>query len=187
MNAGYLKNKYKTLLILFFIVILAGIGSRIFNKKNINNVILEGTSKTEIIISMYREDKRSLFPKAADVSVEEVVKFISKEKIVLVDVREGYEQKVSMIKGAVTKKNFEKNIDKYKNHTIVVYCTIGNRSGRYISNFKDKRFKVYNLIGGILSWVNEGRKVYSNNEAVKRVHVFGDKWNLLPDNYEAVW
>jgi hypothetical protein len=45
-----------------------------------------------------------------------------------------------------------------------------------------------NLAGGILAWVGEGMPVTdSRGVPVRRVHVFGPKWNALPPGYKAVW
>lgn len=51
--------------------------------------------------------------------------------MVLVDVRAPAETAVSMIPGAVTKAAFEQAAAHYAHHTVVAYCTIGYRSGKY--------------------------------------------------------
>jgi sodium/bile acid cotransporter 7 len=46
---------------------------------------------------------------------------------------------------------------------------------------------VYNLRGGILAWVHDGGTVYDQNGETRRIHVYGRKWNLAPNSYQAVW
>ena len=38
-----------------------------------------------------------------------------------------------------------------------------------------------------IAWVHDAGKVYSENRETNRIHVYEKKWNLGPDNYEAVW
>src|SRR5690606_35835605 len=47
---------------------------------------------------------------------------------IIVDVRSDEEMNVSMIKGAISKKNFEESITDYKEREILVYCTVGTRA-----------------------------------------------------------
>jgi sodium/bile acid cotransporter 7 len=44
-----------------------------------------------------------------------------------------------------------------------------------------------NLRGGLLAWVHAGGKVYDANGETRRIHVYGRKWNLAPNGYDAVW
>lgn len=144
-------------------------------------------AKEQKIQQMYLEYKRSYFSSVADISAEEVLK-LDDEQIVLVDLRSSREQKISMIAGAITKEEFEKNINKYKMKKIILYCTIGNRSGQYALKLKEKGIKVHNLIGSILSWVHAGGEVVdSQGKTTNRVHVYGPKWDLLPEGYERLW
>jgi predicted sulfurtransferase len=53
------------------------------------------------------------------------------ENIILIDVRDKNERVVSKIPGSISKEQFEKNIENYKNNKVVVYCTIGYRSAQF--------------------------------------------------------
>ncbi|MCK5551872.1 MAG: rhodanese-like domain-containing protein, partial [Deltaproteobacteria bacterium] len=97
------------------------------------------------------------------------------------------EQEVSMLPGAITSEEFEGNMEKYQDKTIVVYCTIGNRSGHYTKHLIEKGIRAYNLRGSILAWIHAGQRLVSDGEETRRVHVYGRKWNLAPKEYEAVW
>ena len=51
--------------------------------------------------------------------------------MVLVDVRSAPERDVSMIAGAISSQQYEADPSAYGDRTIVLYCTIGYRSGKY--------------------------------------------------------
>lgn len=132
----------------------------------------------------YRDD----FPGILEISADELAARRAQEDVVIVDVREPEERAVSTIPGAVAGDAFEHDLDTYRDKTIVVYCTIGYRSGRYVAKLKERGIDAYNLEGSILSWVHAGQPVVApNGSETKRVHVYGSKWDLLPDGYEAVW
>lgn len=88
-----------------------------------------------------------------------------KEGFVILDVRTPEEYEEGRIDGS-------ENIDYYgddfrerieildKDRTYLVYCRSDNRSGRVLKLMSDLGFKkVYNLIGGITRWQNEGPPV----------------------------
>jgi rhodanese-related sulfurtransferase len=142
--------------------------------------------KLDKINELYEKYKRS-FPDVPDVSVEELIALRREQDVVLVDVREKREQRVSMLPGAIPSREFEKNIENYKGKTIVVYCTIGSRSGHFTRELIQKGFTAYNLRGGILAWIHAGQQLVSEGKETRRVHVYGRRWNLAPKGYEAVW
>ena len=74
-----------------------------------------------------------------------------------------------------------------KNKKIVLYCTIGNRSGRYAKKLRQQKIESYNLVGGILAWAWDEGQLIDSQGLTKRVHVYGARWNLLPNSYEAVY
>lgn len=139
------------------------------------------------ILEMYQAYKSKSFPGIADITVEEYQALKKEEEIVLVDVREPREQEVSMIPGAINKAEFEKNLSPYQNDTIVLYCTIGYRSGLYTQKLQKKNYHAMNLIGGVLAWAHAGQLFVGPKGETRRVHVYGEKWNLLPRGYEGVW
>jgi sodium/bile acid cotransporter 7 len=147
---------------------------------------LTDEEKLARIYEMYEGYKKS-FPDTPDVSVEELLAMRENGDVVLVDGRKKKEQKVSMIPGAIPSEEFEKNIEQYKDKTIIVYCTIGSRSGKYAKRLIKKGMRAYNLKGSILAWIHAGQGLVSEGEETRRVHVYGRKWNLAPEGYEAVW
>jgi rhodanese-related sulfurtransferase len=137
------------------------------------------------IEKMYRKYRQS-FAEVPDKNLEHISKF-KKEKVCIIDVREEKEYSVSMLKGAITKKEYYDNKEKYKDHMIIVYCTVGYRSGMYSRELLKERKNVFNLRGGILAWINDGGKLYKDEKETKTVSVYGKQWNLVPKEYKAVW
>ncbi|NOY70819.1 MAG: rhodanese-like domain-containing protein [Gammaproteobacteria bacterium] len=121
-----------------------------------------------------------------EIRVSELL-LLSESQRVLVDVREKNEIQVSIIPGALTQQQFEQNIKKYQDTIVVVYCTIGYRSGRYVNRLRKKNIDAYNLAGGVLAWAHAGQFFSHNGQKSKKVHVYGEQWNLLPSGYEAVY
>jgi rhodanese-related sulfurtransferase len=144
-------------------------------------------SRVEQIETLYQKYKEN-FQEAPDLSVAETTKRLENDNVILVDNREREEQEVSMIPDAITDEEFERNMQAYRDDVIIVYCTIGNRSGHYAKRLRSQGFEAYNLKGGILSWAHAGKEfVDDQGNKTHRAHVYGSKWSLLPDGYEAVW
>ncbi len=137
------------------------------------------------IEKMYRKYRQS-FAEVPDQNMESL-KALKKDKLCFIDVREEKEKKVSIIKNAIDKATYIKNKDQYIDHKIIVYCTIGYRSGLVARELLKERKDVYNLRGGILAWINDGGVLVNDKKETKEVHVYGVKWNIVPENYKAIW
>jgi rhodanese-related sulfurtransferase len=60
---------------------------------------------------------------------------------------------------------------------IVVYCSVGHRSGLVARRLKELGFtNVRNLYGGIFLWYNEGYPVYCDMRPVDRIHPYNAVW-----------
>lgn len=139
------------------------------------------------IESMYGDYKK-YFPQVKEISAEEIVQRRAKERMVFVDVRTDAERAVSVIPGAISESEFEAGRSRYLQSPVVVYCTIGYRSGLFVKNFGSSIAEVYNLKGGVLAWAGAGQEFLdANGNSTRKVHVYGRKWNLLPPEYSAVW
>lgn len=144
-------------------------------------------SEPAIIARMYRNYAED-FPDVEAITVTELQQWQQQKDIVLVDVRDPKERAVSILPGAISKAEFERDRDRYQNKTIVPYCTIGYRSGLYAQNLQTQGFRVFNLAGSILSWTHAGGSlINSDGSATHQVHVYGRQWNLTAEGYEAVW
>ncbi|MGE3975931.1 MAG: rhodanese-like domain-containing protein [Bdellovibrionales bacterium] len=109
------------------------------------------------------------------------------KEFVIVDARESYEREVSYIPDSISKAEFDQKRSAYKKNKILVYCTIGYRSGRLANDLKNAGMDAYNLKGGILLWIHSGRGLINKSGVSKSVHVFGKKWNLVPPGWTAIW
>jgi rhodanese-related sulfurtransferase len=105
---------------------------------------------------------------------------------VLLDVREPRETNISMIPGAISKLEFEKNPEKYKDKKIIVYCTIGYRSSKYAERWNKRGYQMSNLRGSLLLWSHaHGAMVDSAGVPTRKIHVYAKQWDLLPNGYSV--
>ena len=138
------------------------------------------------IESLYERVRRS-FTGIPELAVDELRALQAQENVQLVDVRTPAEQAVSMIPGAITAREFEDNRTSFEGATVVAYCTIGYRSGRYADKLRKDGFKVRNLAGSILLWAHQVGALAHNGKPTKKIHVGGEKWDLAPSAFEAIW
>ena len=122
-----------------------------------------------------------------ELTVAELRALQGQENVQLVDVRTPEEQVVSMIPGAITSREFEDNRTSFEGTTIVTYCTIGGRSGRYAGQLVAEGLNAFNLKGAILAWTHGGGELVNAEGPTKRVHVHDRKFALTADGYEPVW
>ena len=158
----------------------------IFSEAAFAAEFLTDAGKQLKIDRMYADYKKD-FPGVADFSAVQILRLKDRIKIVLVDIREPEEQEVSMIPGAIMEREFLENFSAYQNYIVIAYCTIGSRSGMLAQKFKKNGISMFNLSGGILAWLHAGGIVHKDGKPVKRVHVYGKKWNLAPTAIESVW
>jgi rhodanese-related sulfurtransferase len=106
---------------------------------------------------------------------------------IFVDVRESRERSVSHIPGAITLDQLAAAY-RAKPRPIIVYCTIGYRSGLTTRKLRAKGMPANNLRGGILSWIaHGGRLLDGNQKQTYRVHVYAKEWAVVPKHYSAVY
>ena len=146
----------------------------------------DDTAKKEIVYKMYADYKKD-FPGVKDISPETALKLLRDDKVVFVDTRKPAEMRVSMLPNAVAEAAFESHQQKYTDKTVVAYCTISYRSGKFVEKMMKKGIRIYNLEGGILAWILEGGNVYDTGGVTHRIHVYGKKWNYPAKGYESVW
>ena len=102
---------------------------------------------------------------------------------VLLDVRAEDERAVSVIPGAVFDADtIASGVE------VIVYCTVGLRSGHVARQLRERGFNALNLRGGILAWLAAGGTlVDAQGVPTQRVHVYGRRWNAVPQGFEALW
>lgn len=140
-----------------------------------------GTDAVELMYQTYRKS----FPEVRELTVSQLLKMKAEQPVVLVDVRTDAERAVSIIPGAISEADFNAQRDQFRNVPVVAYCTIGYRSGLFAKAASG--VQIYNLAGGVLAWASAGQEFSNAGTTTRRVHVYGTKWNLLPDGYVGVW
>lgn len=124
----------------------------------------------------------------AEVDIDELNRLLddSAAHVVLVDVREAVETDVSVIPGALTKAQFESNIDQYRNAYVVAYCTVGGRSFMYARDLQNRGFRAANFKPSIIGWCEAGGQLTGPaGEPTCRVHTYSAAFSV-PADYEAV-
>lgn len=144
-----------------------------------------------IVSSPFSQSKDAEFDKMLDklidfnvptITVNQLKAKQKKGKVYLLDAREVKEYNVSHLSGAkrVGYDNFKLSSVKHipKSSTIVIYCTVGYRSGKIVQKLRKAGYKkVYNLHGSIFEWVNQGNKVVnSKGQKTTRVHTYSKAW-----------
>ena len=99
------------------------------------------------------------------------------EPLTLLDVRRPEEFAVSHLRGA-------RQVDPgatpgAPSGRVVVYCSVGYRSGALAARLREQGVHAHNLVGGIFQWANEGREVVRDGRPVRRVHPFDRTWGRL--------
>ena len=149
------------------------------------NIALSSSNSQDnrkIVKEMFREYQKEF----QDVPILETKK-VTKDWII-VDARQEEEQMVSMIPRAISKSKFEELNFNKAGTKIAVYCTIGYRSGQYATQLRAKGYDAYNLEGSILGWIHDGGKLVDRyGKEVKKIHVYGEKWNFPPKDYKTVF
>ena len=115
------------------------------------------------------------------------------KNIVLLDTREKREYEVSHLKNAHWV-GFEK-FDLIsvaaipKDANIVVYCSIGVRSGKIGEKLMQAGYSnVHNFYGSIFEWVNQGNPVYDMaGKPTNKIHGYSWKWGVWCNKGEKVY
>ena len=108
---------------------------------------------------------------------------INRDTVAILDTRSYQEFKVSHLPGARWVGFDEFNLNKIdslpQNTTIVLYCSVGYRSDLVGEKLLDAGYNnVFNLWGGIFTWVNNGLPVYNDNEQTDQIHPYSKKWSF---------
>ncbi len=105
---------------------------------------------------------------------------------VLVDVRSEREMEVSILPTAISKAEFEENIEEYRGRIVIPYCMVGGRCGEFSKKLAEAGWKVKSYRGSIIEWAqNKQPLVTANGEPTTRIHTNGKKFDL-PPQYKQV-
>lgn len=125
-------------------------------------------------------------PRVDSIETQELQSALDDGEVVLVDVRSEAEQAVSRIPTAISKAEFEREMEKHRDRTIVPYCTVGGRAYLYARRLARQGFETRCHRESILGWCDaELPLVDANGEPTERVHVV-TKLFKVPPKYEAV-
>ena len=119
-----------------------------------------------------------------DVPLVSVAQLKQQPAAVLLDTRAPAEFAVSHLRGArlVGYDTFSlaEVQDLPKDAPLVVYCSIGARSGKVGEQLRRAGYSnVRNLYGGIFEWVNEGNPVVTaGNQLTNHVHPYSPTWGI---------
>lgn len=108
------------------------------------------------------------------------------EAVVLLDARELSEFEVSHLRGAQLATDEAMALERLgtlpRETPIVVYCSVGYRSGDLASKLAQRGFSsVENLEGSIFEWANQGLPLEANGEETDLVHPYDEEWGRLLD------
>ncbi|WP_144054649.1 rhodanese-like domain-containing protein [Rhodopirellula europaea] len=138
------------------------------------------TIETAALVKMLGDQRK------AEAKAKESGSRVPQADFVVVDVRSDAEVNVSVIPGAITKAQFEKNRTQYAGRLVIPYCTVGGRSGAYAKQLAKDGLKVKNYQGSILKWVDAGLPLVTmKGEPTNRVHTYSDRYRV-PSKYEQV-
>lgn len=133
---------------------------------------------------------KSEFPNLPDIPSQTMLNLSGDQRnnYIVVDVRLPKEREISIIEGSIDHTQFESNIDVYQKKKIIVYCTIGYRSGFYAKELRQRGMNAYNLREGILGWIQAGGLlVNTDGQITPEVHVYSRPWNLGVKDHVAVF
>jgi rhodanese-related sulfurtransferase len=127
------------------------------------------------------------------IKAPELKAILDDTNLILIDVRQPKELEVSMLPHALSTAQFAA---RYRHgipagKRIVVYCTIGYRSGKYAEELAKMGIKSESLEGGILMWSFAGGKLLCKNTRdewveTNRIHVYDAEWNIVHPDYLGV-
>jgi rhodanese-related sulfurtransferase len=148
---------------------------------------IEGAAAVPLLANIVEECEKQ-YNDVSWITMEEFNSMKDVEDWVIIDTRSEAERNVSIVSNALSVDEFEAVINTYSGRNILVYCTVGCRSGAYARTLQEKGFNAFNLWGGVLDWARSGREfVTPEGASTRTVHVFGEQWNVLPSGYQGVW
>jgi len=151
--------------------------------KRKNKILLFFTALLSALVACSQGD----FDKMVDRTVDSETPYVYPDSInyskdlVFLDAREKEEFDVSHIEGAryIGHKSFDlaSLSDLDKSTPIVVYCSIGYRSGKIGDQLVEAGFTdVKNLYGGIFYWINNGHELVNEKGVTQNIHGYNRIW-----------
>lgn len=127
------------------------------------------------------------FPDVPEVRAEELLEALNHETApLLIDVRGPAERAISTLPGAMDLPSFEADPTLH-DQPVVLYCTIGARSGEAARELRSRGIDARNLAGSILAWTYVNGPLENARGTTREVHVFGPTWDLVAEGYTSTW
>ncbi len=96
------------------------------------------------------------------------------------------EAAVSVIPGAMTVAEFERDAVSHQGKLVIPYCTVGGRSGAYARKLASEGWDVRNYAGSIIAWAAAGQPLVTpDGNPTRRVHTYNARI-AAPAGYEQV-
>ena len=128
-----------------------------------------------------------LHPGEPSLSLSEFWKQADRAAWTILDVRTPYERQVSVIPGSIGVNEFEVESAGESKTPVLVYCTVGCRSGAYVKQLLQRGVNAYSLRGGVLAWAAQGKPfAKQSGEATWDVQVGGGQRSALAPQYKPV-
>ena len=132
---------------------------------------------------------KAILPESPTILISDIHKL---NHPVFLDTRSIDEFNVSHIQGArwVGFEDFspEKVTDIPKDTAIILYCSVGYRSGKITQQLSELGYThVESLFGGIFEWKNEGNMVFDSTGPTETVHVYDKYWGIWLRGGEKVY
>ncbi len=141
----------------------------------------------EEVVKLVDECKER-FTQAHWIDLSEFIERSGSGPWVIVDARAEEEMVVSTIPDAISMDELCANLESYRQTSMLIYCTIGCRSGDAAESLMADGFQTHNLWGGVIAWALHGNPfITTDGEDTYQVHVFDEKWNVIPLPYETTW
>jgi rhodanese-related sulfurtransferase len=129
-----------------------------------------------------KRDIPKKYPEVPHMTVESLAA-TNRAGLLLVDVREEKEYRVSHLKDAIYSQSAEaiaERMARTNYHAAVIYCSIGYRSADMVRELQKLGVtNAYNLEGSIFEWANDGHPVYDSNGVARVVHPYNRLWGRL--------
>lgn len=156
--------------------------------KKLAFVLLSLVLLSVVIIVMNQKTIRLLYPKnIANISPARANELLQNDEVVIIDVRESSEYEVSHLpKSQRYVHGLVSNLE--LDTPILVYCTVGVRSGKLAKELQDKGFtNVSNIDLGLINWKNKGFSVVDMQErSTEKVHVYNGFFGRWLKNGEPI-
>ncbi len=127
------------------------------------------------------------------VSVVSALREIETNDILLVDVRDLVEFEVSHLEGARSLPLAELKSSGWpaewrRDRPVILYCTVGYRSGIAAQILQEQGLETKNLVGGILALAQADQPLFDGSRQTLRVHTWRESlaW-MVPAPYEPAW